>query len=436
MTLQRSEPTFYVAVRREGMAEQERIDARAVVQSFEYQDEEGKSDLVKLVVQNSALKNFDDPLWAPGNILTVAWGYVGNMSIAREARITKVTGSMELQVEAQGKESDMNRLVRQRRFDNMTRAQVAAQIAEEHGFPEYAQYIQQEGDPEESLVQSGETDLQFLRRLAQTEGYEFYADVDGMHFHERLLKQRPFKEVRWYLPEHAETVGSVGDIISWNVESDVYGTPRQRPGKIVIKGRDPGTKKDFSVAASDRDTERTTLGTLPLVPDEAVAEDTFQKGIAKEDVRRTSQTSESAAQREVAGEWKKAMLENVELSMSLVGDPSLRSKSVIAVSGISKRLSGLYYVKSARHVVGSGYTAELKIASDGVEQYAFAQAGVALGKSKGKSNTQDPSDQPYVLQAVRTTNVDGTTSTLYFDTDGREIPSFFVDERLSYVVEG
>jgi phage protein D len=431
-----------VLVRREGKTDEERINARAIVMSLTYEDEESKSDLLKLVVQNNHLKNFDNPLWAPGNILTVAWGYVGNMSIAREAKITKVTGSTELQVEAQGAESDMNRLVKQRRFENMTRGEVAAQIAKEHGFAEAAAFVQREGDKEETVVQSGETDAQFLRRMAETEGYEFYADVNGFHFHERQLKGQPIKEVRWYLPGRTGLRGEVGDIITWSVESDVYGTPRSKPGKIKLKGRDPGTKKSFTVTASDADTERATLSTLPLVPDEAIAADTFQTNISKEDVRRTSQTSESAAKREVDGEYKRAMLDAVELSMTLVGDPSIGSKSVLAISGISKRLSGLYWVKSVTHnISSSGYTTDLKLASDGVEPHAFDQAGIqrAIGRSKGKPNKIDPNHpwlkQPYVLQAVRETQPDGSTWTRYFDAKGTEIPALFVDESRSFVFE-
>lgn len=390
---ERSEPTFWVTIRREGEGEDVRWNDRLRVMSFEYQDEEAKTDLVKLTITNYDLSNFDNTLWAPGNTITVSWGYVGNMSRPHEAKITKVKGGVELTVEAQGKESDMNRLVKRRRFENMTRGQVAVQIAKEHGFPEAAQFVEHQGDAEETIVQSGETDAQFLRRLASIEGYEFFADVDGFHFHRRQLGQRPVKEVRWYLPEHKGAVGAVGDIIAWNVETDVYGTPNERPGKVIIKGRDPGTKESFEVTASDRHTERDALAALPLSVDQDTGADTFQQGLAKEHVHRTSQTSAAAAQREADAEYRKALLSNVELTMTLIGDPQIEAKSLIAVSGISDRLAGIYYVKSARHVISSGYTTELKLASDGVDRAAAEYGARAQGfagaaaASKGVPNT-------------------------------------------------
>ena len=424
---ERSEPTFFVLVKQLGKQKRERVKTAGVITSFEYQDEESKTDLLKLGINNQDLDNFNVPLWRPGNMVAVSWGYPGNMAPIREMTITKVGGSTLLTVEAQGAESKMNLRVKQRRFENMTRSQVAAAIAADHGYMKARQWIEDTAVREETIVQSGETDLQFMRRLAEVEGFEFFADVDGLHFHARKLGQKPIKEVRWFLPQSQkpEVKGAVGDIIGWSLESDIYDVPTGKPGKVTLRGRDPITKKSFTVVASDRDTARNTLSSVPLVPDVEMGEALRTADVAKELVARTSQTSEAAAKREADGIYVKSMLA-VEIKMTLIGDPDIRSKSIISVSGITQRLSGLYYVKSSRHMLSGGYTTEVTLASDGVEQHVDDKTVPALAtvrqQSQGAKNSKTPPtpQEAGKLEEQTVTTPDGQV-TQYLDTQGKEL---------------
>ena len=224
----RSEPVFYVKVAPEGGGS-ERVDLSDKVLSFQFEDSDKKADKLVLTVDNWDLSNFDDPVWRKGNILEVAWGYPGEMAPAREVVIQKVTGFQTLNIEGHAKSVLMNRVARCRVFENKSRSAVAAEIAKESGYGAALQDIEDTGEPLPLITQARLTDAQFLRRLAHQEGFEFYVDFDGLHFHQRRLGQKPVRAFRWY------TAPEVGEVISINIENDVTA----KPGVVYIVAFQP-----------------------------------------------------------------------------------------------------------------------------------------------------------------------------------------------------
>jgi len=109
-----------------------------------------------------------------------------------------------------------------------------------------------------------------------------------------------------------------------------------------------------------------------------------------EEVAPTSKATPTAVVKEAKAKFRSAASKSVEMTATIVGDPQLLAKSVVEVRGISQRLSGKYYVTSARHKLGSGYTTELKLHSTGTKGYP-GQAGVgATPPSKAALNTKPP----------------------------------------------
>ena len=99
----RSEPVIYVKVVPNGRRKGVRIDLTDRVLNWSFDDNESKSDKLILTVDNWDLANFDTPVWAKGNILEFGYGYFGNMAPSRQMIIKKVTGSLQLNVEAFGR---------------------------------------------------------------------------------------------------------------------------------------------------------------------------------------------------------------------------------------------------------------------------------------------------------------------------------------------
>lgn len=374
--MDRSEPVYYVQVQPEGSSEAQRIDLSSRVVAFTFEDSEKKADLLKLTVDNQDLSNFDDPVWRNGNKLIVAWGYFGNMAPPRECIIQKVTGALMLTVEAQAKSVLMNKVTKNRVFDAMTRSDVVKEIAKENGYEGPTADVEETDVTYPQITQARLTDAQFIKRLADLEGFEFFVDFDGFHWHRRRVGQAPLRVLQWYMPP------AVGDIISFNVENDVFA----KPGAAVAKGRDPVKKQDIEGKGSAATTERDTTAPAPEIIDPKTGELTVGKNVASEATAPTTETSPQAAKREADGVYRRAQQTTVDLTIEMVGDPQIVAKSVVDVRGIGKRLSGLYYVKQANHKLdGNGYTLSLKCSTDGTHGHQELIAGGAVSGSAGGS---------------------------------------------------
>lgn len=233
---------------------------------------------------------------------------------------------------------------------------------------------------EETITQARQTDAQFLRRLAEIEGYEFFADVDGLHFHQRQLGKPPRLAFTWY-PEDGR-----GDILKVNVTNDVFAKPETKAGKVTAVSRDPKTKEDTKVEGSDSKTERDKTAPVMELVDGGQGSVHFKTSVASEDMRPTTQTNKKAAKREVDGVFRKGQARTVELDIDLVGNPRVIAKKIYEIRNISKRLSGLYYFKQVAHKLSGPYVTSCKAFSDGTQGYADDKAK-SLGGSAGSSST-------------------------------------------------
>lgn len=401
MSLADNEPVVFVVVTPQGQAA-ERVDASLTVLSFEYEEDEKKTDQLKLTIDNWDLTHFDNPIWREGNSVEVSWGYPGNMALTRECVVQKVEGSTTLTVTAQAKSLLMNRDVKSKTYENVTRSDVVKQIAKSYGYDDTHSFIETTTTKYEGISQMRQTDAQFVRRLADAEHFEFYIDFSGFHWHPRKMGQKPLRTMQYYLPP------DVGDIKSFNVESDPFAKPTQ----VTVSGRDPVAKKDVGGdvdgKASDADTQRTVL----VAPDTGL---TSLAPVTTQTVERpTTETSTTQAKKEADGHFTKAQQATVKMTLDCIGDPTLIAKSVIAIRGISNRLSGLYYVNTASHKIDSGgYSMSLKVSTDGSNGAAadLLAAGATGTKTASKAtvNPAKPDETKDPNETTPHVTVDPTT---------------------------
>jgi phage protein D len=402
------DPIFFVRVSPSGK-HPERVDQTSRIRSLEYEDDEAKADRLKLSVDNYDLSNFDAPIWRTGNHLEVSWGYEGNMSPTRQMKIQKVTGSLVLSVEALDESVVMNKVPggdakgRGRTFEKMSHSAVAEQIAGEYGFTGEFVHVEDTKEAMTEITQSTRmTDAQLLQSLAKRYGYQFYVDFDGFHFHPRRLDKKPLRKFTYFVDQ------TRGDIISWNIENDIYGG---KTGAVVVKGIDPlkkGANKGMFTARADNSTEtkRTTLagagGLRAAVGKGKISyHDTEEQArAAGTAIIPTTEKTEASAKRQAQGIFQKAQLQAVQLTMECVGDPAMLAKNNIEVEGIGKTISGVYHATTVTHKVGAGYRMTVKCKRDGKASDATAQ-GQDFTKDKpkpeeentGKPNTQKPDEQ-------------------------------------------
>jgi phage protein D len=383
----------------------ERVDLSHKVLSFVFEDSEKKADKLVLTVDNWDLTNFDHPVWKKGNLREVSWGYPGEMAPARECVIQKVTGFQQLSVEAHAKSVLMNKLAKCRTFENKKRSDVAREVAEENGYGAQLQDIEDSGEVLPIITQARMTDAQFLRQLATREGFEFYVDFDGLHFHQRRLGQRPVWVFRWY------TAPEVGEVIAINIENDVTA----KPGAVRVRGRDPLTRRDIDERGSNATTTRDSLAPVIEIVDPETSSTRLERRNVSEEVRPSPESSPGTARREADARYRRAQQTTVELTATVLGDPNVLAKTVVEFQGISQRLSGKYFVKEAKHKIdSSGYTVELKCLRDGTSEVGGAP-------SAGRPNHGSAADaDPSALRPVEVVDPEtGATRIEYRDVRGR-----------------
>lgn len=378
----RSEPFYWVSLVPKG-AKKVRVDLTQRVLSFDFEDIESKADKLSLTVDNWDLANFDTPVWRKGNIIEIGWGYAdGDHAPARQLIIKKVTGSVKLKVEAVSKSFLMDRVTKSKVFENQKRSDVVQTIAEENGFSADSIDIEDTKETMSSITQAKQTDARFLRKLAAREGFEFYVDFDGFHWHSRRIGQKPVRELKWFSDQR-------GELKSFNIDNDISPIPGGIPGRKTVRGRNPLTKKNFEFVVDYAKDFSPHLAPQAEVTAELLS---GLGNMARDVFDTTMEALPSVALRKERGRGQKRKFLTVKMKAAIIGDPLLLAKTVVQISGIGNRLSGNYYVKSVRHKIsGNGYTSSLELLRDGHKENR-SQESLFTFVPGGRGGVGAPSD--------------------------------------------
>lgn len=417
-------------------------DGSARVLSMEYTDSERQADKLKLTVDNYDLQHFDDPVWKKGTAITVRWGYPGRMAPERRLIITKVTGALKLAIEARAESVLLNRVTRCRVFDGMRRSDVAASIAEENGYGSDARDIEDTDVVLPHVTQARQTDAQFLMRMAREEGFEFFVDFDGFHFHARRTGQRPVRRFRYF------TDPGMGEVLTFNVENDVTA----RPGRVRVQSRNAEEGEDSESTADTTGATsaqfRRTVGAArealaPII--EMIDPDTrashIETNVAQEDTAPASSPNAADLARVAHARQRRHQQTAVKLNFEAIGDALMLAKTVIQMEGLGRRLSVRYYVKEVVHKLGGSYKMTVKGISDGHGGHSTtsrAARGVELldpgPPQRARLNTGEApattaggradGDGPITLTTRDVVDPETRrTRTIYVDSQGREQPA-------------
>lgn len=384
----RDGPLVSVTVR-ESDGPDERVDFHGRLVSFSFEDNANKADKCVFKLDNWDLRYLDDKTWRKGQVLEVSWGYDGNMHPPQRVVVKRVHGGTVLTIEGHAKSALLNREQRTRSFHNVARSDVVREIAKEYGFSGPTLHVEDTDKEFETISQMGRTDAWLLRRLARREGFTFYVDSTGLHWHDEEFDSAPTHVLVYY------TDPGKGDIIDFNMDSDLF----RQPGKVKVKGKDARTKKSFEVAGSDGDTERTELAGEIEVVDPRTGTTAIKRRVATESVHTTAAEDEREAKKEADARFKKASRRRVKLGLTIVGDPTLTAKRVIIVNGLGQYLSGKYYVAVSSHSIdGSGYLQKLSLKRGGPGKVAGGKGD--RPSDKGKPNRKNTRGKEELFEKV------------------------------------
>jgi phage protein D len=427
--MRRDRPIYTVKVYPEGK-DGRVLDLTNRVLSFMYLDRSTKADRLELKVNNSDLRYFDDPVWRKDAVLEVSWGYPGNMSESAFCVIKKVTGGVELTVEALGQGILLHQVKKCRVWKNTTLSKIAEKVQFEYqsilmyeSAVEKDKNLQTLGDNLQIIhaTQAAMTDAEFLQRQARKFGLVFSVDKKGkIAFYEtgEHMKKPPMRTITWR--------GGTGDWESFQIDNGSTGLF----GAVTTKGIDTKTKQSVGHRADNTSTKRT--GLMPTVEVAAAAIEAatylaadvvaaaqahpgatntvevpneigqweYQKRGMAESVETTTVAEAGKAQLQVKaeGKFKASQRSSIKIEGSLIGDPKLAAKQNITIQGLGKRCSGVYHLIQVRHEIahhGKYYT---HFVAKGDGHGGYQEGGNV--PSKAEQNTQKPNDDPAISNAV------------------------------------
>ena len=369
-----------------------RIDLSERVMTFALTDHSAKADRLTLTVDNSDLRNFDDPTWRMGGILEVNWGYQGNTD-KRRCVIKRVRGGVKLTIEAHALSMVMAQVKKCRVWQNMTLQQIADKIQFEYAsILDYEAKVTKDknlqtlGDNLQIIhaVQAAESDAEFLARLARKYGLTLSTAKDGkIRFGEANLTLPPVRTLTWR--------GGKGDWEDFEIRNDITG----HVGAVTAKAIDTATKQEVEHRADNASTKRAGLAQTVLMIDKPTGNAHYGQLVGSESVEsvNASEAGKDHVQPQAEGKFKASQRDTVKLWGVCVGDPKIGATRLVMVEGLGKRCSGCYRLVETWHDISESgkYKTTFVAKSDGHGGYGSGAAGQNVASDATK-NTEKAVD--------------------------------------------
>lgn len=342
-----------------------------------FEDAEREHDVLKLTVDNRDLSFFDDPAWQKGNLLRVGFGYPGSYFGPRLFVVDNMVGFRTLQITLSQVGPPQSNVAREKLWKG-TRLSIVQELVRDGAFPGVHYLVSQtprETEVAREWTQARQTDWQFLKRLAEEVGYEAYVEGDTLHFHERALDRRPVRDWRWFTGR--------GELLDFDVTSYRWSG---QAGKVKVLGWDDAEAVETKGTGSEEETKRTVLGPQSTVGLEVGADGGLLWGSK---TITTPRVSASEAKTLADAHYRASTEAEVEARATIVGDPEIRAKNVVTITGIGNALSGNWYVKKITHkvAVGATYVCDLELIRNGLLQLPIQDKNVLVDKTVAAVNS-------------------------------------------------
>ena len=275
----------------------------------------------------------DSPLFAIGNEVEIWLGYVGDIHKVMLAEITSLepmfTAGQPPLLTVRGYDH-RHRLARGRKtrtFAQMKDSAIAGQIAREAGL---RAQVDATGVTLSYVIQSNQSDWDFLRRRASLIGYEIYVRDKVLYFRSPQVTQPP-----------ADKLSLGADITEFNPRLSSL----TQAAMITIRGWDVKQKK--AVVASARAAPAVGGSELGYsVTRGAFGASTM--AIIGQPARNLPEADPSAQ-----GQFSTGSLAYIEGEVVAYGRPQLHAGTVVDITGGGQKFSGRYYVTSVTHTLTS-----------------------------------------------------------------------------------
>lgn len=272
-------------------------------------------------------------VWYPqkGDVITLKMGYVGTKLLPcgdfqiDELQLEGPPDVVSIRGLASGITQEL-RTKRSKAFENQTLRQIASQVARANGLQVTGTIADLKM---ERVTQNQESDLAFLKRLAEAYGYAFSVRGQQLVFH---------------------------DLADLDAGASVLKLSRSDIKRLSLKDKSHAVYRACQVSYFDPKTQRLIQHTET------------NPGVASGDVLKLDERCESRAHAEARAKaaLRQSRGGNVEGTLTVVGDQRLVSGNNIQLDGLG-RYDGLYQIRLAKHSTqrGAGYSVEVEVSRVG-----------------------------------------------------------------------
>lgn len=235
---------------------------------------------------------------------------------------------------------------KQRSWPNMSDSDIANAIFGDYGFTPDIEEAKLRYEENDVTTTQFDTDIKFLRKLANRNGFECFVDVDDSgtktgHFHKPRVDEKP------------QGVLSVASGAATNVNLFKARFEMLKPVEAVAAGLDVATQENQDGKATESSVK--TMGGAAAVTENRPRR-IFVTGTG------LSKASELAA-------YAQSMVDEAAFAITAEGELNtvaygslLRAKKSVLVRGVSREFSGVYYVDKVMHTfTGAGYSQKFKL---------------------------------------------------------------------------
>jgi phage protein D len=287
----------------------------------------------------------DSPLFSVGKEVEIWLGYLGDLHKVMLAEITSLEPTFSadqpptLIVRGYDYRHRLARGRKTRTFTKMKDSAIASQVALEAGLRAQTQ------DTKVSLphvVQSNQTDLEFLRKRARLIGYEVYVREKVLYFQPPQTTESAAIEL---------SIG--GDLIEFAPRLSALG----QVSEVAVRGWDVKHKQEIvgKVGAGDG---HAMMGA-------SFGPNTAQRAFGRASVSSVRQPVQSRAEADqiALGRYNDMAMTFIQGDATCEGRPQLRAGAVVDIAGAGKTFSGPYYITSVTHTLTqeAGYQTQLTV---------------------------------------------------------------------------
>ncbi|NLW46373.1 MAG: phage late control D family protein [Firmicutes bacterium] len=233
---------------------------------------------------------------------------------------------------------------RVRSFKDMKDSEIAESIASEAGL---TPQVDDTGTIQTYLFQNNQNGYEFLRERANRLGYEMFVNNKNFIF-------RKSEEGR----SQVTTLKFGVNLDSFNVELRTL----HEGNKVEVRGWDVKNKQEITGMAAQGD-ENSLMGSK--LSGSALSQNAFSE--APIIITEESNIDENEAQNIAKARYNRLLREFVTAEGKTGGNPVIRAGKNIRIDGIGERFSGIYYIVSSIHMIGSeGYITKFKVKRTGI----------------------------------------------------------------------